>query len=92
MNIEPTNPIHYLDNPFVSSETNEVLPDCEAYEAQCSRLRCDYGVQRTRTADGCERCACITVEVNCELLKQECRQLNCSYGKELSVGDDGCER
>ncbi|XP_045537794.1 papilin isoform X3 [Papilio machaon] len=73
-------------------ETNEVLPDCEAYNAECSALRCAYGVQRTRTAGGCERCACVQVEVDCAPLLQECQRLKCYYGMLNETGDDGCQR
>ncbi|XP_013147767.1 PREDICTED: papilin isoform X2 [Papilio polytes] len=72
--------------------TNEVLPDCEAYNAECAALRCAYGVQRTRTAGGCERCACVQVEVDCAPLQEECQRLKCYYGMQNETGDDGCQR
>ncbi|KPJ10062.1 Papilin, partial [Papilio machaon] len=75
-----------------TAETNEVLPDCEAYNAECAALRCAYGVQRTRTAGGCERCACVQVEVDCAPLLQECQRLKCYYGMLNETGDDGCQR
>ncbi|XP_013170735.1 PREDICTED: papilin isoform X4 [Papilio xuthus] len=75
-----------------TAETNEVLPDCEAYNAECAALRCAYGVQRTRTAGGCERCACVQVEVDCAPLQQECQRLKCYYGMLNETGDDGCLR
>ncbi|XP_064073976.1 papilin isoform X3 [Vanessa tameamea] len=71
---------------------NEVLPDCDRYNEECSTLRCEYGVQRTRTSGGCERCSCVPVDVNCELLRHECESLRCTYGIHRSTGPDGCER
>ncbi|XP_068619320.1 papilin [Battus philenor] len=75
-----------------TADTNEVLPECEAFDAECASLRCAYGVQRTRTATGCERCACVQVEVDCAPLRQECERLKCYYGMQRNTGDDGCER
>ncbi|XP_050354058.1 papilin isoform X6 [Nymphalis io] len=71
---------------------NEVLPDCDRFNEECSTLRCEYGVQRTRTAGGCERCACVPVDVNCELLRHECESLLCTYGVHRTTGPEGCER
>ncbi|KAG6465808.1 hypothetical protein O3G_MSEX015407, partial [Manduca sexta] len=76
----------------VCKPVNEVLPDCDRFNDECSRLRCEYGVQRTRTVDGCERCSCVQVEIDCEPLKLECERLKCQYLVERQVGADGCER
>ncbi|CAH2045947.1 unnamed protein product, partial [Iphiclides podalirius] len=73
-------------------DSNEVLPDCDAFNEECAALRCAYGVQRTRTATGCERCSCVQVEIDCEPLRLECERLKCNYGMVRSTGDDGCER
>ncbi|XP_052743989.1 papilin isoform X2 [Bicyclus anynana] len=72
------------------SVENEVT--CDAYAAECASLRCEYGMQRTRAAGGCERCVCVPVDVDCEPLRQECAALKCNYGVDRSTGDDGCER
>ena len=73
-------------------ESNEVVPDCSAHAAECAALRCEYGVQRTRTAAGCERCACVPVDVDCAPLLRECARLACHYGVRRAAGADGCER
>ncbi|KAJ8724109.1 hypothetical protein PYW07_008089 [Mythimna separata] len=66
--------------------------NCDKYLVNCSRLRCEYGIQRTRQHDGCEQCSCVQVEIDCEPLQQECTQLKCNYGIERVTGSDGCER
>ncbi|KAJ8724114.1 hypothetical protein PYW07_008094 [Mythimna separata] len=71
---------------------NDVVHQCDEYVANCSRLRCEYGIQRTRQHDGCEQCSCVQVESDCEPLKQECTQHKCDYGIERVTGSDGCER
>lgn len=69
---------------------NEI--SCDGYAAECAALRCPYGVQRVRAADGCVRCVCVPVDVDCGPLRQECDTLKCNYGMERVTGDDGCER
>lgn len=69
-----------------------MLPDCDRFNEECAALRCSYGVQRTRGADGCERCACVPTEVDCAPLQQECADIKCAYGVDRAVGPDGCER
>ncbi|KAJ8724113.1 hypothetical protein PYW07_008093 [Mythimna separata] len=71
---------------------NTEVHQCDEYVANCSRLRCEYGIQRTRQHDGCEQCSCVQVESDCEPLQQECTQLQCRYGIERVTGSDGCER
>ncbi|KAJ8724119.1 hypothetical protein PYW07_008099 [Mythimna separata] len=71
---------------------NTEVHQCDEYVANCSRLRCEYGIQRTRQHDGCEQCSCVQVESDCEPLQQECTQLKCNYGIERITGPEGCER
>ncbi|XP_061384586.1 papilin isoform X3 [Danaus plexippus] len=71
---------------------NEVLPDCDDFNAECAALECKYGVQRIRVGGGCERCSCIAPEVDCEPLAKECKNLKCTYGLQKTTDDDGCER
>ncbi|XP_069360607.1 papilin isoform X3 [Maniola hyperantus] len=73
-------------------EPSENEVSCDGYVAECEALRCEYAVQRTRTAGGCERCVCVPVDVDCAPLRQECDTLKCNYGVERTTGDDGCER
>lgn len=73
------------------TEDNEIH-NCAEHEANCSRLRCQYGIQRARLPDGCDQCSCVQVEIDCEPLKQDCARLNCTYGIERIIGADGCER
>lgn len=75
-----------------TTDGNEVLPDCDRYNEECAALRCEYAVQRTRTAGGCERCACVPVDVDCAPLRLECERLRCMYGTQRTTGSDGCER
>ncbi|KAF9413443.1 hypothetical protein HW555_008335 [Spodoptera exigua] len=72
-------------------ETNEV-DDCEEYAANCSRLRCEYNIQRTRMPNGCEKCSCVQLEVDCQPLLHECETIKCNYGIQKSIGADGCQR
>ncbi|PZC74553.1 hypothetical protein B5X24_HaOG207687 [Helicoverpa armigera] len=73
------------------AEENEVF-DCGDYVEHCSRLQCEYGVQRARLPNGCEQCSCVQVEVDCRPLQEECDQLICNYGMDKIPGPDGCER
>ncbi|KAH9633694.1 hypothetical protein HF086_009028 [Spodoptera exigua] len=72
-------------------ETNEV-DDCDEYAANCSRLRCEYNIQRTRMPNGCEKCSCVQLEVDCQPLLHECETIKCNYGIQKSIGADGCQR
>lgn len=71
---------------------NEILPDCGRYEEECQSLRCEFGVQRTRTSSGCERCACVLVEVDCAPLREECDRLRCNGGIDTTTDSNGCPR
>lgn len=72
------------------SESNEIV-DCDEFVAECLRLQCPYGVQRTRVGR-CERCACVREETDCAPLRYECERLKCHYGLNRTMGEDGCER
>ncbi|KAJ8724111.1 hypothetical protein PYW07_008091 [Mythimna separata] len=76
----------------INSTENTEVHQCDEYVANCSRLRCEYGIQRTRQQHGCEQCSCVQVESDCEPLQQECTQLQCRYGIERVTEPDGCER
>ncbi|CAK1550996.1 unnamed protein product [Leptosia nina] len=64
-------------------------PDCSRYLEECQSLRCSSGVQRTSTADGCERCSCVDLP-DCEPLRQECDRISCPYGVQKIVQANGC--
>ncbi|KAF9807223.1 hypothetical protein SFRURICE_008616 [Spodoptera frugiperda] len=72
-------------------ETNEI-DDCEEYVANCSRLRCEYNIQRTRMPNGCDKCSCVQLETDCTPLIDECATIKCNYGVQQTVGADGCQR
>ncbi|XP_037876208.1 papilin isoform X4 [Bombyx mori] len=73
------------------NETNEILPDCDRYKAECARLQCEHSVQRTRTAGGCERCECVAAPPDCAARARECDVLHCDHGLQRTTGPDGCE-
>ncbi|KAJ8713835.1 hypothetical protein PYW08_007455 [Mythimna loreyi] len=87
-----TQPSIATDNGLNIDTTVKEKDDCYNYLINCSRLHCEYGIQRTRLPDGCNKCTCVQVEIDCEPLKQECTQLKCNYGIERVTGPDGCER
>lgn len=60
--------------------------------ANCSRLRCEYNIQRTRMPNGCDKCSCVQLETDCTPLIDECATIKCNYGVQQTVGADGCQR